>query len=391
METMDNGNNIKEGKSFDHLGLDDSILRGIYSYGFEKPSVIQEKAIGPMSEGRDIIAQSQSGTGKTGAFTIAMLQKILNEKQQNPNAIAIVLSPTRDLSDQIATVIEQIASYTDIKYVKCIGGNNWKDNIRLLRKQHNIIIGTPGRVYDMLQRGEIQGKDVNMFVLDEADEMLDVRGFQHIVYDILQLVNPETQICLFSATMPPAVLDLTTKFMRDPISILVKAEQLTLEGIRQFYIDVQKEEWKLDTICDLYRNISITSCVIFCNSKKKVDWVVDKMKHQDFAVEGIHGGLDAFERTNILRRFRKGDCKVLITTDLLARGIDVQQVSIVINYDLPTDLENYLHRIGRSGRFGRKGVAINLIRSDDAQILRDIERFYDIYIEALPSNIDELI
>lgn len=375
-------------KSFDHLGLDDEVLRGIYAYGFETPSPIQEKAIGPMVEGKDVIAQSQSGTGKTGAFTIGVLQRIL---KTNKEGIAIILSPTRDLSDQIATVIDQIASHTGIRYVKCIGGNNWKDNVKLLRQRHNIIIGTPGRVYDMLQRGEIRGADISMFVLDEADEMLDVRGFRDSVYDILQLINPETQICLFSATMPNAVLELTQKFMRDPMTILVKAEQLTLEGIRQYYIAVEREEWKIGVICDLYRSISITSCVIFCNSKRKVDWIVNEMRKEDFTVEGMHGAMLPVDRVNTLRQFRRGDFKILVTTDLLARGIDVQQVSIVINYDLPTDLENYLHRIGRSGRYGRKGLAINFVRDEDMQLLKDIERFYDIYIEELPSNIEELI
>lgn len=385
-------------QSFDYMELDDKLLRGIYAYGFEKPSPIQQKSIVKVAKGSDVIGQAQSGTGKTGAFSIGMLQRLINIQQKNSGTgnnkkvcRGIIISPTRDLSEQIFSVIEGISSYLDIKCVKCIGGSDWKQNIRELKNGCDLVVGTPGRVYDMLQRKALPGYDIEIFVLDEADEMLDVRGFQDKVYDILQLVNSQTQVCLFSATMPRPVLELTEKFMREPQRILVKTEQLTLEGIRQFHVAVQKEEWKLDTICDLYKTISITSCVIFCNTRKKVEWVTREMKQRDYAVEATHGSLRPIERTEILRNFRKGNCRVLVTTDLLARGIDVQHVSIVINYDLPTNLENYLHRIGRSGRFGRKGLAINFVTDQDVQLLRDIEKFYDTSIEELPEDIDNLI
>lgn len=393
MSNLDeNINQAEIAASFDGMDLDERLLRGVYAYGFETPSPIQQKSIVPICSGTDIIGQAQSGTGKTGAFVIGTLQRIINIRNTSNNkGVAIILSPTRDLSDQIASVVDGMCTYlNDIKYVKCIGGSNWKENAKYLKRDYAIVVGTPGRVYDMLQRKAIDGKNVEMFVLDEADEMLDITGFQDKIYDILQLVNSDTQICLFSATMPKPVLELTEKFMRNPTSILVKTEQLTLEGIRQFYIAVQQENWKLDTICDLYKSISITSCVIFCNTKKKVDWVTEEMRKRDFTVEAIHGSLLPLERTEILKKFRKGDCKVLVTTDLLARGIDVQHVSIVINYDLPTNLENYLHRIGRSGRYGRKGLAINFVKNDDIQLLRDIERYYDTQIEELPNNIEAL-
>lgn len=400
--TTDNENNeskeTKEPESipaFDYMGLDDQLLRGIYAYGFEKPSPIQQKSIVPVYTGKDVIGQAQSGTGKTGAFSIGMLQKLcLSIKKDNTckrQCKAVIISPTRDLSDQIFSVIEGLSSNLDLKCLKCIGGTNWRDNARDLRDGCDIVVGTPGRIYDMLQRKALTGHTVNIFILDEADEMLDAKGFQDKIYDILQLVNNETQICLFSATMPRPVLDLTEKFMRNPIRILVKNELLTLEGIRQYYIAVQQEDWKLDTICDLYKTISITSCVIFCNTRRKVEWVTREMKQRDYAVEATHGALPHIERTEILKKFRKGDCRVLVTTDLLARGIDVQHVSIVINYDLPTNLENYLHRIGRSGRYGRKGLAINFVRNEDIQLLQDIERFYDTMIEELPSDIESLL
>jgi translation initiation factor 4A len=383
-------------QSFDYMDLDDKLLRGIYAYGFDKPSPIQQKSIVSISKGVDVIGQAQSGTGKTGAFCIGLLQRLCNirkEKGQDDNRMckAVILSPTRDLSEQIASFIKDISSHMDIKCVECIGGTNWRDNVRDLKNGCDVVIGTPGRVHDMLQRKALPGYNIDIFILDEADEMLDVRGFQDSVYDILQLMNSETQICLFSATMPKPVLELTEKFMRNPVSILVKNELLTLEGIRQFYIAVQQEDWKLDTICDLYKTISITSCVIFCNTRKKVEWVTKEMIRRDYAVEATHGSLPPVERTDILKRFRKGDCRVLVTTDLLARGIDVQHVSVVINYDLPTNLENYLHRIGRSGRYGRKGLAINFVRNDDIQLLKDIERFYDTQVEELPRDIESLL
>ena len=217
-----------------------------------------------------------------------------------------------------------------------------------------MVVGTPGRVYDMMRRRELDGHKINHFVLDEADEMLSKHGFQDIVYDIFQELRPDVQVGLFSATMPPEVLELTEKFMKDPVRVIVKAEELTLEGIRQYYIAVDREEWKLDTLCDLYNDISITSSVIFCNTRRKVDWLTEEMRKRDFTVSATHGSIQPEGRKAIIQEFRNGASRVLITTDLLARGIDVQHVSIVINFDLPKNLENYLHRIGRSRRFGRK-------------------------------------
>merc|ERR1712174_150152 len=199
------------------------------------------------------------------------------------------------------------------------------------------------------------------------------------------------QVVLLSATMPPDVLDVTKKFMRDPVRILVKKEELTLEGIKQFYIGVEKEEWKLDTLCDLYETLAITQAVIFCNTRRKVEWLTEKMHARDFTCSAIHADLDQKEREVIMREFRSGSSRVLITTDVLARGIDVQQVSLVINYDLPTNRENYIHRIGRGGRFGRKGVAINFLTSEDVRTLREIEQFYNTQIDEMPMNVADLI
>ena len=298
---------------------------------------------------------------------------------------ALILTPTRELAEQIQKVVSDIGYHLGIVVWTCIGGTDWRKDVDALRKGVHVVVGTPGRVYDMMRRREIDGEKVNQFILDEADEMLSKHGFQDIVYDIFQELKKDVQVCLFSATMPQEVLELTEKFMKNPIKVIVKAEELTLEGIRQFYIAVDKEEYKFATLCDLYNDISITSSVIFCNTRRKVEWLTDNMKEKDFTVSATHGSLDSEERKQIIKDFRAGKSRVLITTDLLARGIDVQHVSIVINYDLPKNLENYLHRIGRSGRFGRKGLAINFVTNKDVNVLRDIEKFYNTQIDEMPA------
>jgi translation initiation factor 4A len=242
----------------------------------------------------------------------------------------------------------------------------------------------------MINRRALKPEDIALFVLDEADEMLS-RGFKDQIYEVFRYLDSKVQVGLFSATMPNEVLELTQKFMRDPIRILVKRDELTLEGIRQFYIAVEKEKWKLDTLCDLYETLTITQAIIYANTRRKVDWLTDKMRERDFTVSAMHGDMDMKEREIIMKEFRSGSSRVLITTDLLARGIDVQQVSLVINYDLPTNLENYIHRIGRSGRFGRKGVSINFLTQDDVRTLRAIEQFYNTQVDEMPMDVADLM
>ncbi|CAK6981694.1 eukaryotic translation initiation factor 4A1A [Scomber scombrus] len=374
--------------SFDEMNLREALLRGIYAYGFEKPSAIQQRAIIPCIKGYDVIAQAQSGTGKTATFAISILQQIDVELKGTQ---ALVLAPTRELAQQIQKVILALGDYMGASCYACIGGTSIRSEVQKLQAEApHIVVGTPGRVFDMLTRKNLSSKYIKMFVLDEADEMLS-RGFKDQIYEIFQKLLSSTQVVLLSATMPADVLEVTKKFMREPIRILVKKEELTLEGIRQFYINVEKEEWKLDTLCDLYETLTITQAVIFINTRRKVDWLTEKMQGRDFTVSALHGDMDQKERDLIMREFRSGSSRVLITTDLLARGIDVQQVSLVINYDLPTNRENYIHRIGRGGRFGRKGVAINMVTEDDKRTLRDIETFYNTTIEEMPMNVADLI
>lgn len=384
---MENKNWEEVVDSFDKMGLNDNLLRGIYAYGFETPSAIQQRAIVPVVRGYDTIAQAQSGTGKTATFSISILQKIDVTKNVTQ---ALVLSPTRELAQQTEKVLKALGSYMNISVCVCVGGTSIKEDLKIFQRGVQIVIGTPGRIFDMINRKSFLTNDLSLFVLDEADEMLSI-GFKDQIYEIFKCLPETVQVALFSATMPNEVLEVTKHFMRDPVSILVKKEELTLEGIKQFYISVEKEDWKLDTLCDLYETLTITQAVIYCNTKKKVDWLTEKMKSRDFTVSSIHSQMDSKLRESIMNEFRSGSSRVLITTDLLARGIDIQQVSLVINYDLPTNRENYIHRIGRAGRFGRKGVAINFVTSQDVRILRDIETFYQTEITEMPVNVADYL
>ena len=279
------------------------------------------------------------------------------------------MSPTRELASQTDRVILAIGDYMSVQTHCCVGGKSIGEDIRRLDHGVHVVSGTPGRVYDMIKRRTLRTRQVRLLVLDEADEMLN-RGFKEQIFDIYRYLPPETQVVLVSATLPREVLQVTDKFMTDPVKILVKRDELTLEGIKQFFVAVEKEDWKFDTLCDLYDTLTITQAVIFCNTRRKVDWLTEKMHQRDFTVSAMHGDMDQKERDVIMREFRSGSSRVLITTDLLARGIDVQQVSLVINYDLPTNRENYIHRIGRGGRFGRKGVAINFVTDEDKRALQ---------------------
>ena len=374
-------------ETFDSMNLHENLLRGIYAYGFEKPSAIQQRGIVPFTKGLDVIQQAQSGTGKTATFCAGVLQQLDYEKEE---CQALVLAPTRELAQQIEKVMRALGDYLNVKCHACVGGTSVREDQRILQSGVHVVVGTPGRVYDMLRRRALKPDYIKIFSLDEADEMLS-RGFKDQIYDIFQLLPSKLQVGVFSATMPPEALEITRKFMTKPVRILVKRDELTLEGIKQFYVNVDKEEWKLDTLCDLYETLAITQSVIFANTRRKVDWLTDKMRARDFTVSATHGDMDQNTRDIIMREFRSGSSRVLITTDLLARGIDVQQVSLVINFDLPTQPENYLHRIGRSGRFGRKGVAINFVTKDDERLLQDVQRFYQTVIEELPSNVADLI
>jgi len=379
---------LKAISSFEEMGLKSELLRGIYAYGFERPSAIQQRAIKPIVRGRDVIAQSQSGTGKTAVFSISILQ-VIDHRSSETQAVA--LSPTRELAEQTSKVLSALGDFLNVKCRACIGGKSVKEDVKILEGGGvHVVSGTPGRLYDMIKRKHLKTRGVKMMVVDEADEMLN-KGFKEQIYDIYRYLPAATQVVLASATLPQEILDMTVRFMNDPVKILVKRDELTLEGIKQFYVDVDREEWKFDTLCDLYDTLTISQSVIFCNTRKKVTWLASKMRESGFIVSAMHGDMAQHEREATMDEFRSGGSRVLIATDLWGRGLDVQQVSLVICYDLPQDKELYLHRIGRSGRFGRKGVAINFVKSDDTRLLHEIEAHYSTKIKEMPANVAALV
>jgi len=379
--------NIEVCESFEDMGLSDDLMRGIYSYGFEKPSIIQQRAIKPLISGVDLIAQAQSGTGKTGTFSIGTLQRV---DPSNPKPQILVIVPTRELATQVTSVYRGIGDFLGLKIHTSIGGVRPYDEERALRRGVQVVVGTPGRVYDMLNRGYLDSKEIKTLILDEADEMLS-QGFLPDIREIFHKLPADMQVGLFSATMPKDALFITKRFMKNPTKIFVKREQLTLDGILQYYVDVGHSDYKFDTICDLYDALNISQSVIFCSTVRGVDFLTEEMRRKDFTVSGIHGRMSQDERKEIMSQFRAGQIRFLIATDLVARGIDVHGVSVVVNYDLPNDRENYIHRIGRAGRFGRKGLAINLITERDAKDLAELERFYNTEIRPLPANLADLL
>ena len=365
--------------------LNEDIMRGVYSYGFDSPSLIQRKALLTMFDRRDIIAQAQSGTGKTGVFTIGVLQNINPELNKTQG---LIMAPTRELAKQIYEVISSIGSVNkSIKYHLLIGGTSTDDDaFELKNNTPHIIVGCPGRVYDMMRRNNIVAKDISILVLDEADEMLSI-GFKEQVYNIFQYLNNNVQVGLFSATLPPELQALTDKFMRNPVRILVKSELLTLEGIKQYYVALDDDSQKYATLKDIFNIISMSQCIIYCNSIKRVTDLTEAMQNDGFPVCCIHSNMEKLKRDESYSEFKAGKHRVLISSDVTSRGIDVQQVRTVLNFDLPKCVFKYLHRIGRSGRWGRKGTAINFVTRWDMKMMKEVERHYHTIVDELPSNI----
>lgn len=378
-QTQNNSVTIKYYDKFDDMNLKENLLRGIFAYGFEIPSKIQQCCIPIIASRNDLIAQSQAGTGKTGAFTTGILQ-VINENELYPQAI--VISPTRELSSQIESVCMDLGKYMKIKTALCVGGSNVDANIQSAKNSH-VIIGTPGRIYDLLDRKSIDAKKISILVMDEADVLLS-REFLLQSKNIIGKLDQKAQICIFSATLPHEVVSLTKNFMNKPVNILVQKEKLSLDQIIQYYIDVGEDRYKLEVLDDMYKGLSIGQCIIYVNFKDKAKWLQEKLTELGHAVEAIHSDLTALERTTIMKQFRAGNYRVLIGTDLIARGIDVQQVGYVINYDIPTDADCYLHRIGRSGRYGKKGVAINFATKKDKYLLKLLRDRFNVDISPMP-------
>lgn len=379
---------------FDLMGLPENLLRGIYSYGFERPSAIQQKAIKPIVNGTDVLAQAQSGTGKTGTFCIGSMARIdVSLKQPQ----VLVLTPTRELAQQIESVAKGLSQNLGLNVYCAVGGTELHHDLRALDKGVQFVIGTPGRIYDLMSRKALNGNgpalaraNIRVLILDEADQMLEDKFHEQVMCILDKGFPASTQVALFSATMPQQVVEVAERLLRDPIKILIPPEEVTLDGIKQFIVELPKEEWKIEAMLDIYSQLNINQAMIYCNKRQRVEWLAEKLQSQGFPISYIHGEMEVGERKRRMASFRSGEVRVLISTDLLARGIDVQQVSLVINYELPTNKENYIHRIGRSGRFGRKGVAINLIGPDDKTMVSEIESHYTTHMEPLPEDIKKI-
>jgi superfamily II DNA/RNA helicase len=372
--------------NWDELGLSNDILRGIYAHGFEMPSPIQKKAIKPLIERKDIIAQAQSGTGKTATFTIGALSNI--DLSSNTTQV-LVLSPTKELTIQTGAVFKAISQFmTGLRIQLAYGGSVIEEGSSFSsRNVPHIICGCPGRVHDMMRRDKISSKKIKLVILDEADEMLSA-GFKDQMYNIFQNFGPDIQVALFSATLPDSLQGIIDKIMRNPVRISVKREMLTLEGIKQYVVAVDDDRQKYATLKDLYKYITASQTIIYCNSIKRVQDLYEAMREDEFPVCRIHGNMDKKEREATFNEFRNGSSRVLISSNVTARGIDIQQVNIVINFDVPKDVHTYLHRIGRSGRWGRKGMGLNFVTRRDMQKLREIENHYKTQMMELPENLE---
>ena len=374
-----------ENTNWDDFSFSEDLLRGIYNCGFEKPSPIQCKAIQPIIDKKDLIAQAQSGTGKTATFVIGALASIDYSLQENQ---VIIMSPVRELSVQTYSVVKDISCMIkNFTSILLIGGNKIDEDISYLKKNKpQLIVGTPGRIYDLIEKKNIDIKKISLVVIDEADEMLS-NTFKHQFHKIIMCCKENVQIVLFSASFPDDIKKLSSTFLINPISIIMKSENLTLDGISQYYVSLENDEHKLITLKDLYSNISFSQCIIYCNSVPRVIRLYDSLKLDNFPVTYIHSQMSTQERTQIFNEFKMGITRILISTNLTSRGIDIQQINLVINFDVPKCIHTYLHRIGRTGRWGRKGVAINFITYYDINKLREIESFYKCNINELPEKI----
>ena len=373
--------------SFEDLDINDDLLRGIYSYGFEKPSNIQYKSLPIFNSGKDMIAQSQSGTGKTGAFSVGVLNNIDTNLKKTQY---IILTPTHELAKQIYSVVENLGARMDISICKVIGKTNINESIRELQKEPQIIVATPGRLFDMINKRHIFTDNIKTLVIDEADEMLS-SGFMEVLQNIIRCMPKTCQMCLFSATMPQEIVDLTEHFMNNPEKLLINKNELTLEGIKQFYIDLKQYNWKFDVLYDIYETINVTQSIIYVNSKNVLNNLYDRLTRDSFPVSYIHGDMHSSDREKNLNDFKNGTTRIMLSTDLLSRGIDIQQLSLVINFDLPRNKETYIHRIGRSGRYGRKGTAINFVTNEDIDHMREIQKFYNTKIDEMPQNLADYL
>ena len=384
-ETTDNVIKI----NFESLGLRKDIIKGVYSYGFVDPSTIQSKGIGVISSKKDCILQSQSGTGKTATYLLGTLQNL----DESKNFIqSVIVTPTRELAEQVYEVGNKLSKYTNIKIVLCVGGTSISTFKKKAKKAH-LIIGTIGRLYHMMEENVFNIDNIIQLTLDEADTLLD-KKYSTKVFDIIKKTNNKCQKCFLSATINNYLKKMSSSLLNKPEMILLNREDVQVKAIKNFYLNTEEEEYKFLTLLDLFQIISSSHTMIFCNSINKVEFLKNKLEEEGFPITAIHGGLEQKERSNIVNEFREGKTRILLTTDLLARGIDIPEVKLVINYDLPKNHSTFFHRVGRSGRFGKKGVSISLVNMEDYKDKKNFDNLcknFSLNIEEIPENISSYL
>lgn len=374
--------------SFESLKLNEDLLKGVYLYGFTQPSSIQIKGINSINTGKDCILQSQSGTGKTATYLLG----VMNRLELNSGCNGIIITPTRELAQQVYEVATSLSKYTEYKIVKCVGGCDLQSNKQDL-KTATMVIGTLGRIHHMVTEKKLNIHKLKFIVLDEADELLEDG-----INDKLQMVFDKApcgiQTILISATMSQNLFHVSKILVHDPIKVLLRNSEIAVDLITQFYLDVETEQYKLDTLLDIYNLISTSQAIIFCNTIRKVEWLEQNLKQNNFAITTIHSNMTQSERDVVVKDFRDGKTRLLLTTDLLSRGIDIPQVNMVVNYDLPPNKETYIHRIGRCGRFDKKGVSITMVKMSDqcdVKTFNKMKHFYRINIQEMPNDLKEFL
>ena len=353
---------------FEDFQISSEIQRAIKDMGFEAPSPIQEKVIPEILKKQDIVGQAQTGTGKTAAFGIPLLEHVTEEKHVQ----SLILTPTRELAIQVAGELQKISKYRNLQVLPIYGGQSIGHQIRALKRGVQVVVGTPGRILDHLSRNTLQLRKVHTLILDEADEMLDM-GFIDDIEKILKQVNGERQTLLFSATIPPLIRRLSNKYMNNPKQVTISKGDVTAPSIKQVYYKVLEKN-KLDSLCRVIDSENVQLGIIFCRTKKGVAELTESLQARGYMADGLHGDLTQSQRDIVMKKFRDTSVEFLIATDVAARGIDVEKVSHVINYDIPQDPESYVHRIGRTGRAGREGAAVTLVTPREMKHLRSIER-----------------
>jgi len=373
--------------NFAHMDISEALMRGLASKGYEKPTEIQESVIPILLEGRDVIAQAQSGTGKTCSFLLGCLSKVDPTK---PHVQAVIIADSHELALQTTAEAKSLGQFMDgFKTVCFVGGRHPGMDKEDLRTNPQLVVGTPGRIEQLVRTKVLNLDNLKICILDEADKLLNERGFLDTMQKILKEIPEGTQFGVFSATLTAKSVEIAKEFMTDPAELLLRRKDVVLRGIKQYYVELDEND-KMDSTTDICDSLHGEVIIVFCNKKETVQRVAQTLRDRRFSAVDVHSDLSPSEKESALSSFKDGRSGVLVTTDALARGIDVQHVSLVINYDYPSDHASFIHRVGRAGRFGRKGMAISLLARRDDRTHDSLKDFYDVPFRHLPSKMDNL-